>query len=280
MKKSNVILIAILCIGIFSWLVYYGFRHSRGVPVPIEEIKKETLEVPMRHKEIDLEKGIDLEFWDTLPGKEIKLLYQVMVLPWPKIVVPKVWIKAFHNAEDIYFYLEWPDESEDKILDINKFSDACAVLFSLEKKTETPSLMMGFLGKANIWHWKASQDNEYWLKQGSQNSKTYADFYYPFEEKELLVVSKEILNSAVSDLISVRVGTVTVKQIQNVQARGFYNAGRWRVVFKRALKVVDPEYDTEFGRGKRLSAFAVWEGSKGDRGGRKSISDWVELVVH
>ncbi len=35
----------------------------------------------------------------------------------------------------------------------------------------------------------------------------------------------------------------------------------------------------QFDQMERLCAFAVWNGSKGDRGGRKSISDWVDLRV-
>lgn len=278
MKKPIVILICIIFIVGFSYLVYLGFKQTRGVPV--EETKRIVLEVPSLDREIDLEKGLDLDFWDTLPAKEIKLLYQVMVLPWPKLVTSFVLVKAFHNTKDIYFYLEWLDDTEDNILGIDKFSDACAVLFSLEKKTENPTLMMGFLGKANIWHWKASRDSEFWLQQDTFNQKGYVDFYYPFEENELFVISKEMPKSAVSDLVAVRVGTITPKETQEVKGRGFYNQGTWMVVFKRALKVVDPGYDAEFGSGKRLCAFSVWNGSKGDRGGRKSISDWVELVVH
>lgn len=279
MKKVVVILIAVVSIFAFGFLIHYGFKHTRGVPVIIEEKKRPVLEVPLIEKEIDLSKGIEKDFWESLNPVEIKLLYQLMILPWPKAVTPYILAKVFHNQRDIYFYLEWPDESEDRILGVNKFSDACAIMFPLQDNVEAASLMMGFLGNANIWQWKASLDLEYWQKQAPMEYKSYADFHYPFEEEELFVVSKETPQSAVSDLMAVRVSTVTPKERQIVSGRGLFDNGSWRVVFKRSLQGENIEQDAGFGQAKRLCAFAVWNDSQGDRGGRKSISDWVELVL-
>ena len=278
MKKLGIISIIIVSIISFSLLVYHGFTRTRGMPVPIEKSKRIVLEILYIVKEIDLDNGIDKEFWAGLPSQEIKLLYQVMVLPWPKIVTPLVTVKAFHNKKDIYFYMSWKDETENRTIGINKFSDACAIMFPLNKKVDPPTLMMGFLGKANIWHWKASRDKEYWDKE-KEEDRAYADFHYPFEDKETLVVSKDVVKSAVNDLISIRVTTVTPKETQEVKGRGIWSEGAWQAVFKRSMNATDPEVDALFEAGKMLCAFAVWNGEKGDRGGRKSISDWVELEV-
>ncbi|MEK6728108.1 MAG: ethylbenzene dehydrogenase-related protein [Candidatus Omnitrophota bacterium] len=279
MKKSVIILICIAAVILFALLVNYGATHVRGVPVKIVEQKAEVLEVPFFDKDIDLNKGIATDFWSGLKPQEIKLIYQLMALPWPKSSTPMVKVTAFHNTKDIYFYMEWIDETEDKILGVNKFSDACAIMFPMDEKAQAPTLMMGFLGRADIWHWKASRDIQFWLKEEPVNNKVYVDLYYPFEDKETLVVSKEIVKSAVNDLTAIRVGTVTPKENQYVEGRGFYNQGVWQVVFKRSLKAVDAQNDAIFNSGKRLCAFAVWNGSKGERGGRKSISDWVELLI-
>ena len=279
MKKSVIILICIAAVALFAVLVYYGAVHVRGVPVKTVEEKGEVLEVPFIDKTIELDKGIAEDLWSSLKDTDIKLVFQLMVLPWPKSSTPLVKVKAFHNAKDIYFYMQWIDETEDKILGINKFSDSSAIMFPMDEKAQTPTLMMGFLGKSDIWHWKASRDLEFWMKQEPTNNKAYVDKYYPFEDKETLVVSKEIVKSAVNDLIAIRVGTVTPKENQYVEGRGFYNQGVWRVVFKRSLKAVDPQDDAVFKTGKRLCAFAVWNGSKAERGGRKSISDWVTLEI-
>jgi DMSO reductase family type II enzyme heme b subunit len=96
--------------------------------------------------------------------------------------------------------------------------------------------------------------------------------------EETLLVSKSALTSAVSDLLALKVTTTTAKATQNVQGRGVWDNGTWHVVFKRALQATNAKEDVAFGHGARkLMAFAVWAGDKGDRGGRKSISDWVQL---
>lgn len=280
MKKNTIILIGIVAIALFLSLVYYGVRHSRGVPVVIEDPPENAvLEVPFIDKEIDLSKGLSLNLWDSIPPKELELVYQVMVLPWGKSLVSPISVKAFYNKDDIYFYITWNDETENRIRDIGKFPDVTAILFPMDEKNQPITLMMGFLGKANIWQWKANQDREYWLKE-YHTKKAYVDFYYPFEEEELFSVSKEEYSSAANDLMAIRVGTITTKEKQRIRGRGFWDNGTWHVVFKRAFKVADPETDASFVLvNKRLCAFAVWEGESGDRGGRKSISNWVELDI-
>lgn len=282
MKKTAaiVILISVVLISGFAGLVYYATVHSRGVPVKIEKAERPVIEVPFVNKEIDVGRDNAIDLWQEFSGKEIPLMYQVMVLPWPKTVVPKVLVKAFHNQKDIYFYLSWEDDTEDRIHGRNQFSDSCAVMLPLGKESQQPSIMMGFIGRANIWHWKASLDREFWHNEHPQES-VYADFHYPFEEQELFVVSKDIPQSAVSDLLAIRIGTVTTKENQRaVEGRGIWKDGLWQVVFKRTLNAATPEDDAVFDAGqKRLCAFAAWNGAKGDRGGRKSISDWVELLI-
>lgn len=277
MKKFIIILIIVVSSVSFSLLLYRGYRHLHGVPVIDKEAEKTVLEVRFVDKNINLTKGIDRSFWDAQRPQTIELFYQVMVLPWPKKVIPSVNVSAFHNKKDIYFYLEWTDATEDDGRDIDVFSDACAVMFPLQKDVPSSSLMMGFMGKANIWQWKAAQNLEYWTPEKKKEKKVYVDFYYPFEEDELFVVSKQKYTSAVNDLVAIRVATITHKTSQKVTGRGSFSNNVWRVVFRRSLEPVDQESSAQFKEDNNLCAFAVWDGSHGDRGGRKSITNWVEL---
>lgn len=242
------------------------------------EREKPNLSVPFIEKTINLKNDIELSFWKSASLLEVELYYQVMVLPWPKKIIPSVTVSAFHNKKDIYFYLEWKDKTNDYIRTSDTFSDACAIMFPLSEDTQPSTLMMGFLGSANIWQWKADQDREFWLNKRYEK-KAYVDFYYPFEEEELFVVSKKKYTSAVNDLLAIRVGTITHKTSQNIAGRGEYSKGMWRVVYKRSLKGTDSEVDIDFGVQKKLCAFAVWDGSNRDRAGRKSISNWVQLNI-
>jgi DMSO reductase family type II enzyme heme b subunit len=280
MKKSTAFLIAVVSIAAFAGLVYYGVTYSRGVPVKIEKIVTPLVEVPFIAQEIDLARGISPELWQAIKPNEIKLMYQVTVLPWPKIKagLGAVAFKAFHSKENIYFYLSWPDNTEDRVHEAASFSDAGAIMFPLEKKAQPHTIMMGFLGRVNIWHWKANQDREYWRNESPQ-TEAYVDFYYPFEEEELFPVSKHITKSPVNDLISIRVGTITPKDSQEVMGKGVWENGAWSLVFKRPLAALEAENGVNFAAEKKLAALAVWNGSQGDRGGRKSISDWLELDI-
>ncbi|MEW6202872.1 MAG: ethylbenzene dehydrogenase-related protein [bacterium] len=279
MKKIIVISLAVILVLCFGAVVYYKLSRPKGIQVVVEETKRAVLKAPFVDKDIDLTAGLSPEIWDVIEPTEIGLMHQIMVLPWGKSSPPQITVKAFHNRQNIYFYMKWKDTTEDKVVEVNRFSDAGAIMFPLGEKVPPQSIMMGFLGRANIWHWKASQDNEFWAKK-PRVTKAYSDFYYPFEEKELFPVSKEVPVSAVNDLISIRVSTVTPKETQRVEGRGFFEKGAWQVVFKRAIEPADIESDAAFKTGgKRLCVFAVWNGSNGDRGGRKSISDWVELEM-
>jgi len=281
MKKSTVILIAIGLIIIFTIIVYFGVRYARGNPVTIKEpTESVTLAADYIDKDINLDKGVSMDIWDNIEAVEIELLHQVMVMPWSKSLMSPLEVKAFHNNSNIYFYLSWKDDTKDITIDIDEFTDASAVMFPLEDEIQPSTILMGFIGGANIWHWKASQDKEYWSVVPAETDN-YVDSYYPFEEEELFAVSKEKIESAVSDLIAIRVGTITHKQNQNIQGRSLFEDGIWHVVFKRSMDIEDPETDLVIEPGQeKLIAFAIWNGSNGDRGGRKSISDWVELNVN
>jgi DMSO reductase family type II enzyme heme b subunit len=279
-SRSGIILLAIVLGVAFVALVSYGLMYARGVPVTVPPVQRVRLVTPyLKDKAIDLNKGVVLADWADIPSVEVELIYQVMVLPWSKGLTPSITVKSFHTDNDIYFLVSWKDESENRHVSTAEFSDAVALMFAISDRVPPSTLMMGFLGKqgVNIWHWKASQDAEFWLKR-PMATMAYADLNYPFEDQETLSVSKRTPVSAVDDLIAVRVTTTMVKATQNVQGRGVWNNGMWYVVLKRALNATNPQEDVAFGHGmSRLMALAVWEGARADRGGRKSISDWVQL---
>ncbi len=277
MKKNNIILIIVVAISSVA-LAYFGLGVSSGI-LAATQAHQMPIEVQFIDKDIDLEKGIFPEIWGSIHPIDIEMEYQVMVLPWGKSLISPVTVKAFHNGREIYFYMGWKDDTENRDPGTNRFSDASAIMFPMGDNVQNSSIMLGFMSGANIWQWKASQDKEYWLKE-TPESGAYSDFYYPFEENETLAVSKVVPRSAVNDVFAIRVGTLTPKESQNVEGKGLWDNGTWHVVFKRSLKQADPEVDAAFNSAERLIAFAVWNGANGDRGSRKSIShDWTTLKI-
>ena len=276
MKKNTVIVLSIVLIASFLILVRYGMQHAWGVPADYE-YERAVLKAPFIDKDIDFRGATSLDAWEGIDPKEIKLFYQLMVLPWPKDSVPSVTVKAFHNKKDIYFYLSYKDDTLDEIHGGSTFPDASAIMFPLGEDVPNSTLMMGFMGRSNIWQWKANLDREFWSGKKPE-ARTYTDYYYPFEENETLTVMGLEHASAVNDIIATGIATLTRKNVSLVEGRGFWIDGTWHVMFRRSLTASDPEVDAAFTPGETYSiAFAVWDGASGDRGGRKSISDFVSL---
>ncbi len=279
MNKTTVAVLCIVSSGLFLALVVMGFRNSRGVPVTVEERTRPVLPVPRLDRQIDLQAGLGDDAWAGIDPVGVELAFQLMVEPWGKGLSGPLQAKAFHNGKDIYFHLSWKDLTEDWAVKPDTFTDGCAIMFPFDTDGQPVSLMMGFLGKADILHWKASQDYAFWFKRNS-SAPSYADWHYPFEEEELFPVQMPKVISAVSELVAVRVGTVTIKESPRASGRGIWKSGAWQVVLKRPLGAGDPEVDTALGTPEtRPVAFAVWNGKIQDRGGRKSISEWVELRI-
>lgn len=278
MRKWKVFLIITIVVLFCAVLIYRGFRFARGKPVPIADEKTmAVVDVHFLDETIDLSEGINENLWAGISPHEIGLVYQLMILPWPGGKVSSVAVKAFHNNKDIFFYLSWLDSTENRSVTLKKYTDACAIMLPVKGGNLAQNLMMGFMGETNIWQWQASQDQKIWIRR-DEPDKTYVDFYYPFEDEETLSVSKDNYSTAVNNLYSKGVGTLTPGDDQKIIGRGTWNEGQWQVVFKRSLKTENPEIGDLFPNKERNCAFAVWEGSGGDRGGRKSISEWIKLV--
>ena len=85
--------------------------------------------------------------------------------------------------------------------------------------------------------------------------------------------------SAVEDILSEGPGSITAKEKQAVTGRGRWKEGRWAVVVARALTTPET-IDFQFATGARSRlALAVWDGARGEKGSRKSISEWVWLEL-
>ncbi len=278
-NKISIAIVILLTLGIFGWLVNYGWQNRYGSPETYDIVESKVLSVSYHAEELYLkETDVFAPIWQQIPSTEVTLHHQITERPWPKGLTPVVQVQAFHNGKEIYFKMSWKDDTANATAEVDSFVDGCAVAVPIDVDAPVRSIMMGFSSPVNIWQWQANKDMKFWEgKTGVEDA--YVDFVYPFEKEEILSVSNPELKSAVTDLVAQRAGSLTAKENQIVQGRGFWRDGSWNVIFKRSLTTKDQEHDSQFSGSQQTVSFAVWDGDQDDRGSRKSISEWVKLQI-
>jgi hypothetical protein len=251
------------------------------------------------------------EAWQTAPPVEVPLSAQVVSKPFLlDSKIKSVTARALQNATQIAVMVEWADETQDdSTVAVQDFRDSAALQFPLVEGQ--PFFCMGQQGgNVNIWHWKADWQRDISARQEMEGEypNMYVD-YYPFTEAAEGAIAGvadysdpnylpaqaagNLFASAaritpVEDLIAGGFGSLTAQPAegQDVQGFGAWDKGQWRVIFSRALSAAQAQSasaqaeDIAFTPGKTFSvAFAVWDGSNGERNGQKSTSQWISLQL-
>ena len=87
--------------------------------------------------------------------------------------------------------------------------------------------------------------------------------------------------SATEDLTAQGFGTLRARprRDQAVEAVGVYATGAYRVQLRRALRNAGEGAVSLAPGGRTPVSFAIWNGSAGDRDGKKSVTIWQELLI-
>jgi hypothetical protein len=133
----------------------------------------------------------------------------------------------------------------------------------------------------NIWQWKADWQADIdraYAGVAAANPDMHVD-YYPQPDDPAFNPARAVGNplatlersTPIENLVAGGAGTLTTSDIQTVQGRGEWRDGRWRVLFVRRLSE-SGDGQAKFASGEgNDAAFAVWNGSAGDRDGQKSF---------
>jgi len=231
----------------------------------------------------------------------------LMPLWWRTDRPEELTVRALHDGKEIALLLVWSDATHDHTaMRPQDFRDAAAIQFSMTP--DPPFFAMGEKGQfVNIWMWKSERQADIELpfhdletvypnlgidsypnllvspvEQPTRHALTLqSDPTYVTGWGAGNIVSDPSRLSPAEDLGAQGFGTLTARPRpdQSVGARGVYGTGTYRVVFRRDL----------MGRGERAVtlkpgttvpvAFAVWNGSAGDRDGKKSVTIWQDLVL-
>jgi len=196
--------------------------------------------------------------WSAIPGEPLKLDATPLANQPSEYIkasrdekqigkVRHLLVQAAHNGSDILFRLTWEDTNKNvEVTDTNVFPDACGILMPLNGGDPPIDEMGSKDAPVNAWFWRA-------------------DF-----------------NDTARNTVAHGLGTTQFSKECPIQAKAVWGNGAWAMVFARALAV--PQQATEavqlaVGQPVKV-AFAVWEGSNGERAGVKSFSKgWRELAL-
>ena len=231
----------------------------------------------------------------------------LMPLWWRTDRPEEVTVQALHDGTNVALLLKWEDATNDETaIRPQDFRDAAAIQFALTD--DPPFLAMGQPGQiCNIWMWKAERQAD--LEPAFQDlEKAYPNIgidSYPNLLKSPLeqpmrhaltlesdpqfvtgwgagnIVADPTRRSAAEDLTAQGFGTLRARPRpdQMVSAAGEYATGSYRVQFTRRLEG-QGDGAVQLVPGRRVPiGFAVWNGSAGDRDGKKSVTVWQDLLL-
>jgi len=216
-------------------------------------------------------------------------------------------VRALHSETKISIRLEWPDSTPDRrMVSSSSFTDGSAIQFSLSE-SDPPLFIMGSTNNlVNIWYWNAAMgrkttDVETKYPGMAVDDYPFAGRVYPRKKMgHPKIVSSNAtrmpfisawavknpnsgpsLTSSVMDLNATGFGTLMPQGLkgQNLKSSQRWWKGKWQVVFTRAIESNEKK-DVKLRPGSiRPIAFAVWDGSRGDRNGQKSVTTWYKIRI-
>ncbi len=245
----------------------------------------------------------DSSIWNETEAVNLHL----MPLWWRPERPEELTVKALHDGREIAMLLGWSDSTYDHTaIRPQDYRDSAAIQFATSP--DPPFFAMGQLGsKVNIWMWKSERqaDMEPVFQELDKiypniGIDSYPNFLRsPLEQPERHaltlesdptyvtawgagnIVSDPTRKSSVEDLTAEGFGTLRARppMDQSVDSMGVYSIGSYRVVFRRRLGSQGVDSVSLTPGSVVPVAFAVWNGSAGDRDGKKSVTIWQELVI-
>ncbi len=244
----------------------------------------------------------DAGAWARIPSVDLHL----MPLWWRYDRPEYLTVRASHDGKELALQLVWADATaDDLVIRPQDFRDAAAVQLA-PIDDDPPLFAMGERGRfVNIWMWKAERQAD--LSGYNDLEAQYPDIGIdsypnlqasPYEQpmRHALtlesdptfitgwgagnIVSDPTRRAAGEDLAAQGFGTLQARSTQQMRTcHAIHSQGSYRVTFRRSL-TGEGEQAVDILPGSRvLAAFAIWNGSAGDRDGKKSVSIWQELEI-
>lgn len=155
-----------------------------------------------------------------------------------------IYFTLARTSDRFYVRLRWRDDTADTVTTHDRFRDGAAVQFAIGDEATSAIMGTGPEEPVNIWYWRSDANEIENLAAGGPGSTTRLEeqpvsgdsLYWSNEEKSL---------------------------------------GQWVVVMSRPIEA-NGAHQISFDREKLPIAFALWQGSDGQRDGLKSVTeDWI-----
>lgn len=235
--------------------------------------------------------GIDpsADVWRQVPAAEVPLSGQNITYPQGGLDVggpgtTTVAVRSVHTDDALFVSVRWRDQTRsDASHATEDFADAVAVQWPADPRVSVPAVCMGQADNAvNIWQWRADSQAGPAVEPLAPHG--YVD-HYPATD-DMFHPARAAGNpfasvdaAAVQNLVAGGFGTLTPVTEQTVEGRGTHEDGVWTTVFRRSFESPG-EFQPAFRRALSTDvAFAVWDGSRGDRDGMKSVTSFVQLRI-
>jgi Ethylbenzene dehydrogenase len=244
--------------------------------------------------------------WEQVAAVEIPLQGQQVAEPMLSApTVTGVRVQSVRDTSRYLWRLSWAQPDPSTSSDFSEFSDAVAIQFPLVDGA--PYTMGGPDMPVSILYWRAIWQKD--VDEGFQDTvvtrpNAYNDFYWfasqtgPLSADKLAAedpMAKQWLiahssgnpmadfarKCPMEEIRAHGFGTSTHAANPPGQARGRWDQGRWYVVFERPVSEGD-QLINRFNQNpqQQLIAFAVWDGQAQNRGGLKSISNWIPMRIN
>jgi complex iron-sulfur molybdoenzyme family reductase subunit gamma len=180
--------------------------------------------------------------WADVPASTVPLTSAPSSVPnADDTSIDRVMVQAARGDGTLYLRLQYHDATRDvNTSSPRSFADAAAVQFPVNTSSRPPIAMGGQDNPVNVWYWEGSVGGQELLAGGAGTTTGFGE------------------------------------QTMSAQAvhRGSGSNATWTVLYQRDLTVAG-DNRTSVPEERDLDvAFAVWNGSNGERSGQKSISEW------
>lgn len=244
--------------------------------------------------------------WNSAQETKVALMPQSIVYPLlGKQSVTSLRVRALLDDKWLAVRLEWDDRQRDDKLEVDKFTDAIAIEMPIGDPQKTNPMMGSKEYPVYILHWKAvwqkDVDVGHHADVQEYHPGYWADPYpfvagrYPYDVSESFQsdnarryfaatsvgnpIAKLYRQWPVEELHAEGFGSLADHRFQDAQGKGVWENGKWSVVVAVPRQTADQENPSLASGVTSAMAFALWDGSNQNVGGRKHWASFVKVVL-